>query len=107
MGEAETPIFAKRLAQARRRAGLSQRAFGSSLGWDANTASPRVNQYERGRREPDWATWQMLAKALHVPVAFFYCEDDVVADVLLALEALPKPKRRKLTKAFLEDITAS
>ncbi|XQA76011.1 helix-turn-helix domain-containing protein [Xanthomonas sacchari] len=59
-----------RLAQARERAGLSQKQLGILAGLDPSVASPRINQYERGRHEPQLKTAKQLAEVLGIPPAF-------------------------------------
>jgi transcriptional regulator with XRE-family HTH domain len=98
------PIYAQRLREARLRTGLSQKALGLLVGMDPGTASPRMNQYERGKREPDLLTFSALAMALNVPLAFFYCEDDGLAGVLLAWQQLPAKRRKAAVAAMLESV---
>ena len=92
--------LAKRLKEARLRAGLSQERLGVLAGIDEMTASARMNQYERGKHAPDWLTVQRLATVLQVPVAFFYAEDDAAAELLLAFYALPLEAREEAVKAI-------
>lgn len=92
------PVFAKRLAQARVRAGLSQRQLGLQAGLDPAVASPRINQYERGVHEPHLDTAQRLAKALGIPAAFLYAEDEQLAKLLLAWSDLTPSQRRELLR---------
>jgi transcriptional regulator with XRE-family HTH domain len=92
--------LAKRLKQARLRAGLSQERLGVLAGIDEMTASARMNQYERGKHAPDWLTVQRLATVLQVPVAYFYADDDAAAELLLAFYALPLEAREEAVKAI-------
>ena len=69
---AQHPVFARRLAQARERAGLSQTQLGVLAGLDPAVASPRINQYERGKHEPQLKTAKRLAEVLGIPPAFLY-----------------------------------
>ena len=89
-------IFATRLAQARERAGLSQVQLGILAGLDPSVASPRINQYERGKHEPQLETAKKLAEALGVPPAFLYTEDKVLAELLLRWNSLSAKKRRAI-----------
>ncbi len=82
------PIFSLRLKQAREAAGYSQRGLGIALGLDVDSASPRINQYERGRREPGLETVSRIAALLKVPLAYLYCEEDDLAEAMLALARL-------------------
>ena len=71
---AKYPVFALRLAQARERSGLSQTQLGVLAGLDPSVASPRINQYERGKHEPQLKTAKRLAEVLGIPPAFLYTE---------------------------------
>lgn len=97
-GAAKLPIFARRLAQARERAGLTQTQLGLLAGLDAAVASPRINQYERGKHEPQLKTAKRLAEALGVPAAFLYTDDDLLAELLLQWPDLSETSKRKLIK---------
>jgi len=99
LGRAMTAL-AKRLKEARLRAGLSQERLGVLAGIDEMTASARMNQYERGKHAPDWLTVQRLAAVLQVPVAYLYAEDDAAAELLLAFYALPLEAREKAVNAI-------
>ena len=86
--EANSKIFSTRLAQARERAGLSQKQLGILAGMDPSVASPRINQYERGRHEPQLKTAKQLADVLGIPPAFLYTEDALLAELLLQWNSL-------------------
>ena len=92
--------LAKRLKEARLRAGLSQERLGILAGIDEMSASARMNQYERGKHAPDWLTVQRLAAVLQVPVAYFYADDDDAAELLLAFYALPLEAREEAVNAI-------
>jgi transcriptional regulator with XRE-family HTH domain len=72
-------VFAKRLKEARKIAGLSQEKLGVAAGIDEMSASARMNQYERGKHDPDYLTVMRIAKVLHVPEGYFYTMDDEAA----------------------------
>jgi transcriptional regulator with XRE-family HTH domain len=92
--------LAKRLKEARQRAGLTQERLGILAGIDEMSASARMNQYERGKHAPDWLTVQRLAAVLQVPVAYFYADDDDAAELLLAFYALPLEAREEAVKSI-------
>jgi transcriptional regulator with XRE-family HTH domain len=94
MGEI-SPI-AKRLKEARIKAGLSQKQLGIEAGIDSFSASPRINQYEKGKHTPDFATARRLAMVLGVPTPFLYAEDDMMAESILAFGEFPTRERRKV-----------
>src|SRR5262245_14747378 len=89
-------VIGRRLMEARQRAGLSQKALGVKAGIDEFSASPRMNQYERGKHTPNPLVLERLASVLKVPVGYFYTRDDLLASLLLAIDALSTSKKRKL-----------
>jgi transcriptional regulator with XRE-family HTH domain len=72
----------KRLKEARLASKLSQKELGIAAGIDQFSASPRINQYETGKHTPDFLTLKNLAAVLSVPTAFFYAEDDDLAEAI-------------------------
>lgn len=91
-----------RLREARDKSGLSQKGLGIEAGIDASSSSARINQYETGKHTPDYTTLAQLAKVLKVPVPYFYCEDDRLAQLILAYSKLPaKTKNQLLTQLEL------
>lgn len=92
--------LAKRLREARLKAGLSQARLGVLAGIDEASASARMNQYERDKHTPDWLTVQRLAAVLGVSVAYLYSEDDTEAAMLLAFYSLPMEAREELVNAI-------
>lgn len=92
----ELSVVAKRLKEARLRAGVSQKQLGIRSGMDAFSASARVNQYERGKHMPDLQTLARLASVLEVPLPFFYCEDPDLAALVLQFASLSRGHRKRL-----------
>ncbi|HDS5593108.1 MULTISPECIES: helix-turn-helix transcriptional regulator [Enterobacter] len=88
--------FPQRLRQARLRCGLSQRNLGIRIGMDPGSASGRMNHYEKGRHAPDIDTLQRLAKELNVPLNFFFCTDDVSAELACLISAMDDEQRKEL-----------
>ena len=85
-----------RLKAARKAAGLTQQQLGMRLGMEQSTASARMNQYEKGKHAPDYQTMQLIAQELGFPVAYFYCDDDLLAELLCALAKLPKERQQEM-----------
>ena len=85
-----------RLKAARLAAGLTQQQLGMRLGMEQNTASVRMNQYEKGKHTPDYPTMQRIAQVLGFAVAYFYCDDDLLAELLCALAKLPKERQQEM-----------
>jgi transcriptional regulator with XRE-family HTH domain len=89
-------VFAMRLKQARRAAGLSQEKLGVFAGIDEMSASARMNQYERGKHEPDFAMVSRIAKALQLPTSFFYAEGEAEAKLIAAYHRLDPARQAAL-----------
>ena len=87
-------IFAKRLKEARQNAGLSQEKLGVEAGIEEASASARMNQYERGKHEPDFLMVERIAQVLNVPEAYFYAKDDMTAWLLVAFHRMPEDRRQ-------------
>ena len=81
MAKKKSPV-SKRLREARTEADLSQKALGIKAGIDQFSASARMNQYETDKHVPDFGTIKRIAKVLKLPTAYFYCEDDELAEVI-------------------------
>lgn len=86
--------FARRLVEARRRYGVSQKQLGILAGLEPHLASPRINQYEKGTHEPRPEFVRSLAVTLGVPAAYFFTDDDQLSEILLRWKALSSPQRR-------------
>lgn len=71
-----------RLKEARLEKGLSQKQLGILAGLDEFASSARMNQYERGTHAPDYSLLRRIASVLDVPTAFFYAEDDNLAELI-------------------------
>lgn len=88
--------FSARLRAARLAAGLSQRELGRRMGLSEDVVSSRVTRYERGTSEPDFQTASLMARELDVPLAYLVADSDVLADIILAADALSATEQKKL-----------
>lgn len=84
------PIYSQRLREAREARGLSQRALGIEAGLNEFVASTRVNRYETGVHQPDLQTQQRIAAVLGYPLAYFYAEDDELAQMIFEFKSRAK-----------------
>ena len=75
------------------------------IGLDEGTSSARISRYETGVHEPPFSIAQSLAKVLKVPVAYFYCDDDRLAEFLLQYQAFDASQRRKV-RAFAAELSS-
>lgn len=96
------PVVARRLREARQRAGLTQAALGIHAGIDPSVASVRINQYERGRHQPRLSTVERIATCLSVPAPFFYAESDQLAAWILAYATVAPELRHAILQAANE-----
>ena len=81
MAKKKSPV-SKRLRAARTEADLSQKNLGIKAGIDQFSASARMNQYETDKHVPDFGTIKRIARVLKVPTAYFYCENDELAEMI-------------------------
>src|SRR5690606_40203194 len=90
----QLPVYSRRLREAREAYGVSQRNLGIEAGLDDFVASTRINRYETGVHQPDLQTLQRLAAVLGLPVAYFYAEDDELAQLIREFQAQRKGKAK-------------
>ncbi|WP_058373400.1 helix-turn-helix domain-containing protein [Pseudoalteromonas translucida] len=93
----QNPIPIK-LKQARTKSGITQKQLGVLIGMDENSASGRMNHYEKGRHIPDLATLKKIADELNVPLNYFFCEDEATAELVIEISKLDAEKKLKLIK---------
>lgn len=96
----DTPL-PKRLKEARKASGLSQKALGKAAGMDEFSASSRMNHYEMGRHLPDYSTLKKISKVLKVSPAYFYAEDDILAEIIKLAGLLTIEERKRVLKVLL------
>ncbi|MFI3187069.1 MAG: helix-turn-helix transcriptional regulator [Methylococcaceae bacterium] len=89
-------LFGRRLREARIRIGIAQDKLGVVIGMDEGCSSARISRYETGIHEPPFATAEKLASALKVPVAYFYCDDDHLANFLICYAAFDENQKDQL-----------
>ena len=87
--------LSRRLREARLEAGLSQEQLGLRIGLEPESASTRMNRYERGKRAPDFDLVERIAAELGLPAAYFYAVEDDEAELLKRYGRL-NAKRKKL-----------
>lgn len=90
-----TSPIAKRLKEARLLSGLSQKKLGIAAGIDEFSSSARMNQYEKGKHTPDFSMLARIAKVLRLPTAFFYTNENNLAEVIRLYHALNESQKRK------------
>jgi transcriptional regulator with XRE-family HTH domain len=68
-------------------------------GIDQFSASPRMNQYEKGKHLPDLLMMEHLAAATGVPLPYFFAQEDELAEVLVLWGKLGEEERTALLAA--------
>ena len=71
------------MREARLSVGLPQDKLGVLIGLDEQTASARMSRYENGIHAPAFSTAEKIATQLGIPVAYFFCPDDGLAQLIL------------------------
>lgn len=77
-------------------ADLSQKNLGILAGLNEDSASGRMNQYERGKRSPDLLTLRRIGKVLNLPVAYFYAESDDMAILVKAFHRMKAVDKKRM-----------
>jgi transcriptional regulator with XRE-family HTH domain len=90
----------------RERLGYSLEKVGVAIGLDESSSRARISRYELGVHEPPYATARLIAEAPSVPVAYLYCEDDQVAELLLRIYKLAPKERARIVKAMIDQVPA-
>lgn len=105
MTQHTTALFCQRLKAARLAKGLSQRRLGIQLGIDEFVASTRMNRYEKGVHAVEPNTAQRLADVLGVPLAYFYAENDLLAEAIVLFQQLPEDRQYFYIEQIKGDLT--
>lgn len=67
---------------------------------EQNTGAPRISRYETGQHDPDPQTAEKLAKALGLPLAYFYATSDTLAEIILLVSTLPEDRQKEAVVAL-------
>jgi transcriptional regulator with XRE-family HTH domain len=67
---------------------------------DEQSASARISRYESGIHKPPVSTARSLAEVLDVPLSYLYCDDDRMAEIILAVAKLPPEDQDSLLQAL-------
>lgn len=91
----------KRLKEARLAAKISQKKLGIAAGMDEFSASARMNHYELGRHTPDYCTLKRIAEVLSVPTAYFYADEDSLAQLIQLFVQLSDSEKKLLLEKVI------
>jgi transcriptional regulator with XRE-family HTH domain len=97
-------LFGRRRREARNHIGIAQDKLGVLIGMDEGCSSARISRYETGIHEPPFATAEKLTSTLRVPLAYFYCDNDRLADLLICYAAFDESQKDQLL-AFASELS--
>lgn len=95
-------VFGRRLREARLRSGIAQDRLGVMIGLDEGCSSARMSRYENGVHEPPFPVIERIAGILKVPVAYFFCDDDRLAEIIRTYSSASEKTRQ----AMLDSVVA-
>lgn len=98
----EVYVVGRRLRSRREELGWTLEKVGVLIGIDESASRARISRYELGTHEPPVKTARLLAQALGLPLAYLYCDDDGVADLLLRLHQLNTANARRVVEQALK-----
>lgn len=78
----QVAIYGRRLREARESIGISLEDLGVAVDLDPSGASGRLSRYENGIHQPKLGLQRLLARALQKPLAYFYAENDELAQLI-------------------------
>ena len=90
----------KRLKEARLTAKISQKKLGIAAGMDEFSASARMNHYELGRHTPDFSTLKRIADVLKISPAYFYADNDRLAEIIKIIGQLDDEQQSRVYKTI-------
>jgi len=105
-----TSTIGRRLRERREALGWSLERVGVEIGLDESSARARISRYELGVHQPAEEIALLLAQALQVPHAFLHCDDDRLAEIILAASELPENDQETLLQSLrqrLEQLRSS
>lgn len=94
-------VFSRRLREARLRFGIAQDRLGVMIGLDEGCSSARMSRYENGVHEPPFPIIESIAKLLKVPVAYFFCEDDRLAEIMRTYSSASEEERQAMFESVI------
>ena len=94
----ESTLFGRRLREARLQFDLPQDKLGVMIGLDESCSSARMSRYESGVHEPAFKTIEKIALALKLPTAYFFCEDDRLANIISCYQAIDEHQKQLIAE---------
>lgn len=70
---------------------------------ELSSASGRMNHYEKGRHVPDIGTLRRMAEELDVPLNYFFCENELSAELACVIEKMSDEDKAALLASLVRD----
>lgn len=102
LSRSTSTIIGQRLRECREILGWSLERVGVAIGLDESSARARISRYELGVHMPPEQTTLQLAQVLSVPHAYLHCENDRLAEIILAASELPAHDQEHLLNSLKE-----
>jgi len=96
------PALGKRLKEARLKRGLSQEQLGLLAGLEIESASARMNRYERETRVPSLELMERIGSVLDLPLTYFYATDESEAILLASFHRMTVSDRAALLEIAIK-----
>lgn len=97
-------VVGRRMRARREALQWSQEKVGVLIGIDESSSRARISRYELGTHEPPVKTARHIAEVLGIPLAYLYCEDEEIANLLLALWLLKPAARKEAISMLLKTV---
>ena len=91
-------VLGERLKEARLKSGMSQEQLGLQAGLEVESASARMNRYERGTRVPGVELMERIGSVLDLPLTYFYATTEDEAELLVLFHRMTQNDKEKLLK---------
>jgi|SRR5471030_228726 len=92
----------KRLREARLKHGLTQEQLGLLAGLEIESASARMNRYERETRVPSVELMERIGSVLDLPLTYFYATDESEAILLASFHRMTVADRAALLEIAIK-----
>jgi transcriptional regulator with XRE-family HTH domain len=68
------------------------------IGLEVSSARARISRYETGEHDPSEATALKIAEVFGVPLAYFYCNDQRLGDIIRCYDRMDEAGRDQLAE---------
>lgn len=96
MTEDSKARFCRRLKSCRKANKMTLEQLGVAIGLEESSASTRISRYENGIHIAEPYTVERIANVLGVPMAYFYADDDEIAELLYYFHQLNHEQRKEI-----------